>query len=47
MERPALEVDGVSYAYTRAVAALDGVSFTVATGRFTALLGPTVRARPR
>jgi ABC-2 type transport system ATP-binding protein len=40
MERPALEVDGVSYAYTRAVAALDGVSFTVATGRFTALLGP-------
>ena len=40
MKRPALEVEGVSYAYTRAVAALDGVSFTLPAGRFTALLGP-------
>ena len=36
----ALEVDGVSYGYTRAVKALDKVSFVVPRGEFTALLGP-------
>lgn len=36
----ALEIDGVSYGYTRAVKALDQVGFTVAAGGFTALLGP-------
>lgn len=42
MERPAaaLEVEGVSYAYTRAARALDGVAFAVPAGGFTALLGP-------
>jgi ABC-2 type transport system ATP-binding protein len=37
---PALEVEGLSYAYTRAVRALDGVTFDVPAGRFAALLGP-------
>jgi ABC-2 type transport system ATP-binding protein len=36
----ALEIEGVSYGYTRAVKALDKVGFTVAPGQFTALLGP-------
>jgi ABC-2 type transport system ATP-binding protein len=36
----ALEIAGVSYAYTRAGRALGGVSFTVPAGGFTALLGP-------
>lgn len=40
MTETALEVQGVSYGYTRAVKALDLVSFTVPAGRFTALLGP-------
>lgn len=40
MADAALDVDGVSYGYTRAVKALDKVSFTVPHGRFTALLGP-------
>ena len=31
-ERPALEVEGLSYAYTRAVRALDGVAFDAARG---------------
>ena len=39
-ERPALEIEGLSYAYTRAARALDGVGFAVPEGRFTALLGP-------
>jgi ABC-2 type transport system ATP-binding protein len=39
-DRPALEIEGLSYAYTRAGRALDGVSFAVPEGRFTALLGP-------
>ncbi|MGE3292001.1 MAG: ABC transporter ATP-binding protein [Geminicoccaceae bacterium] len=40
MAEAALEVQGVSYGYTRAVKALDLVSFSVPAGRFTALLGP-------
>lgn len=36
----ALQVEGVSFGYTRAVKALDMVSFTVPAGGFTALLGP-------
>jgi ABC-2 type transport system ATP-binding protein len=36
----ALEVVGVSFGYTRAVRALNGVGFTVPYGGFTALLGP-------
>jgi ABC-2 type transport system ATP-binding protein len=36
----ALEIEGVSYAYTRAAKALDGVAFAVPAGGFTALLGP-------
>ena len=40
MADTALEIDGVSYGYTRAVKALDQVSFTVRCGGFTALLGP-------
>ena len=40
MTAAALEVHDVSYGYTRAVKALDLVSFTVQAGRFTALLGP-------
>jgi ABC-2 type transport system ATP-binding protein len=36
----ALEVDGVSYGYTRSVKALDKVTFAVTGGKFTALLGP-------
>jgi ABC-2 type transport system ATP-binding protein len=40
MRGAALEIDGVSYGYTRAAKALDRVSFTVPTGGFTALLGP-------
>ena len=40
MSEAALVVDGVSYGYTRAIKALDQVSFTVPPGRFTALLGP-------
>ena len=40
MADAALEVDGVSYGYTRAVKALDRVTFTVPHGEFTALLGP-------
>ena len=40
MAEVALEVDGVSYGYTRAVKALDQVSFVVPRGEFTALLGP-------
>ncbi|MFO1038316.1 MAG: ABC transporter ATP-binding protein [Geminicoccaceae bacterium] len=37
---PALEVENLSYAYTRQTAALDKVSFTLPQGGFTALLGP-------
>ena len=37
---PALEVRSLSYAYSRQAKALDGVSFTVPAGSFTALLGP-------
>jgi ABC-2 type transport system ATP-binding protein len=33
-------VEGLSYAYTRAVRALDKVTFDALAGRFTALLGP-------
>ena len=40
MTEAALDVQGVSYGYTRAVKALDLVSFVVPAGRFTALLGP-------
>ena len=40
MAEVALGVDGVSYGYTRAVKALDQVSFVVPRGEFTALLGP-------
>ena len=40
MSGAALEIEGVSYGYTRAVKALDNVTFTVPRGRFTALLGP-------
>ena len=40
MSDAALEVEGVSYGYTRAVKALDQVGFTVPRGEFTALLGP-------
>lgn len=41
MSRPALSVENLSYAYEAGrPPALDGVSFTVAPGRFTALLGP-------
>ena len=40
MTDQALEIDGVSFGYTRAVKALDQVSFVVPSGRFTALLGP-------
>jgi ABC-2 type transport system ATP-binding protein len=36
----ALAIEAVSYGYTRAVKALDQVSFTVPAGGFTALLGP-------
>jgi len=36
----ALQVDGVSFGYTRAAKALDAVSFAVPAGGFTALLGP-------
>src|SRR4051795_9957017 len=39
-ERPALESEGLSYAYTRAARSLDGVTLGVPEGRFTALLGP-------
>src|SRR3954470_18465043 len=39
-ERPALEIEGLSYAYTRAARSLDGVTLAVPEGRFTALLGP-------
>jgi ABC-2 type transport system ATP-binding protein len=39
-EAAALEIEGVSYGYTRAVKALDKVSFEVPLGEFTALLGP-------
>lgn len=37
---PALRIEGVSYAYTRRARALDGVTFEVPRGSFTALLGP-------
>jgi ABC-2 type transport system ATP-binding protein len=40
MTGAALKIDQVSYGYTRAVRALDKVSFTVGAGGFTALLGP-------
>ncbi len=40
MSDAALEVEGVSYGYTRAVKALNQVGFTVPRGEFTALLGP-------
>ena len=40
LERPALEIEGLSYAYTRAARSLDGVTLAVPEGRFTALLGP-------
>jgi ABC-2 type transport system ATP-binding protein len=40
MADAALDVDGVSYGYSRAVKALDQVSFAVPHGEFTALLGP-------
>ncbi len=36
----ALDVEGVSYGYTRGAKALDKVSFVVPYGEFTALLGP-------
>lgn len=36
----ALAIDEVSFRYTRGVRTLDGVSFAVPAGRFTALLGP-------
>jgi ABC-2 type transport system ATP-binding protein len=36
----ALEIDGLSYAYSRDSRALDGVGLEVARGSFTALLGP-------
>lgn len=36
----ALRVDGIGYAYGPSAMALDGVSFTVEPGQFTALLGP-------
>ncbi len=38
--RAALEIEGLSYAYSRRARALDGVSMTVPEGSFTALLGP-------
>ena len=40
MTDQSLEIDGVSFGYTRAVKALDQVSLVVPSGRFTALLGP-------
>lgn len=39
-KHPALFVDDLSYAYGRGTPALDGVSFSVEQGSFTALLGP-------
>ncbi|MBC8269193.1 MAG: ATP-binding cassette domain-containing protein [Rhodospirillaceae bacterium] len=39
-ENSALEISSVSFAYTKTAKALDGVSFNVPRGRFTALLGP-------
>jgi ABC-2 type transport system ATP-binding protein len=36
----ALDIENVSYAYTRAARALEGVAFAVPAGGFTALLGP-------
>lgn len=39
MTRPALAVDHLGFAYGKGGFALDGVGFTVAPGRFTALLG--------
>jgi ABC-2 type transport system ATP-binding protein len=38
--KPALEIEGLGYAYTRRIRALDGVGFGVPMGSFTALLGP-------
>lgn len=40
MSGQALEVSGVSFGYTRQARALEGVSFEVPAGGFTALLGP-------
>ncbi len=40
MSMPALEVEGVSFAYGRDARALEGVSFRVPEASFTALLGP-------
>ncbi|WP_448187350.1 ABC transporter ATP-binding protein [Azospirillum sp. sgz301742] len=40
MSTPALAIDGIGYAYGPSTQALDGVSFTVEAGQFTALLGP-------
>ena len=40
MTAAALEVQGVSYGYTRSIKALDQVAFAVPRGEFTALLGP-------
>jgi ABC-2 type transport system ATP-binding protein len=40
MRGAALEIDGVSYGYTRTAKALDEVTFAVPAGRFAALLGP-------
>ena len=40
MTGAALEVQGVSYGYTRSIMALDQVTFSVPRGEFTALLGP-------
>jgi ABC-2 type transport system ATP-binding protein len=37
---PALEIEGLGYAYTRSTRALDAVGFVVPMGSFTALLGP-------
>ncbi len=37
---PALRVEGVSFAYTKCIKALDRVSFTVPQASFTGLLGP-------
>ena len=40
MDRPALEVESLSYAYTRSTRALDKVGFAAPPGVVTALLGP-------